>query len=81
MAVVAGKGEETPRKRENSSPDVGVVEHGGTIPHAAVFDKERVGADEDMDKFLKKLGKIARAKPKGRPKENWVVGQFDFLKY
>jgi len=26
---------------------------------------KRLGADEDMDKFLKKLGKIARAKPKG----------------
>lgn len=25
---------------------------------------KRLGADEDMDKFLKKLGKIAKAKPK-----------------
>ena len=27
---------------------------------------KRLGADEDMDKFLKKLGKIANAKPKER---------------
>jgi hypothetical protein len=29
---------------------------------------KRLGADEDMDKFLKKLGKIARAKPKAASK-------------
>lgn len=29
---------------------------------------KRLGADEDMDKFLKKVGKTARAKSKGRAK-------------
>ncbi len=38
------------------------------VPPADDFESvaKRLGADEDMDKFLKKLGKIARAKPKGR---------------